>query len=62
MPEEICPYCKAEIRPLDKHAVQVKHDSHRVIAHPDGTETKEIMQEVSCVLTRYLSVKVTQDY
>lgn len=46
---KICPYCKAEIRPLDKHRAKldIKNDS-------DGIPDQYVL--VSCVLTRTIKL------
>lgn len=44
---KLCPYCKAEIRPLDSHAVSIKADS--------PTDKSFIL--VACHLVRYYNVE-----
>lgn len=57
MNEKTCPYCNNEIRPLDKHGYEVK-DSGSVV-RPDGGSDIQL-QDVTCVLTRTVIVKVEQ--
>jgi hypothetical protein len=46
---DICPYCKAEMRPLDNHAIKIVADS----------PSRKDFLIVTCQLTRYYEAKVT---
>jgi len=46
----ICPFCKCEVHPLDRHCAAIKADS----------PNDKSVQEVSCILTRYYQVEVKE--
>jgi hypothetical protein len=50
MPDQICPYCKNVMRPLDNHAMQISRDSM----------SEKPMVQVTCMLSRYYITEVKE--